>query len=179
MCKWTSEQRERGNSQESAGRFQGVQNSRVSQEAKSFSPSWGRTDVLQTLPQSDCGLAGFQSSWEQMLIGSTCCQRDVGVALVVANNSRFVLRLMITIIALAVLWSDGFIQKLSVVISQRQYLQLFILSSAVYSQSPWRTATSTAFTRTSLAKRTCCYLWKPSIKTGLSRPSICSKYSPL
>lgn len=51
-------------------------------------------------------------------------------------------------------------------------LQLFILSSAIYSQSPWLTAASTGLTCTSLINRTSCYLWKPSIKTGQSRPSV-------
>lgn len=47
--------------------------------------------------------AGFQSSFEQMLIGSTCFQREVGGASAVASDSGSLLRLMITITELAML----------------------------------------------------------------------------
>lgn len=105
---------ERGNSQESAGRFQGFRNSPVSREARSFSPFWFRSgdwhwlcsDQIADFTQwnNTC----FQSGCEQILIGSTCCQRNVGGASVVANDSRSMLHLMITITELAKLWSDGF-----------------------------------------------------------------------
>lgn len=65
----------------------------------------------------------FQSSSEQMLIGCTCFQREVGGASAVASDSGSLLRLMITITELAMLWSDRFIQKSSCFLagfSQRQ-----------------------------------------------------------
>lgn len=117
---------ERGNSQESAGRFQGFRNSHVSREARSFSPFWFRSGDWHWLCSDQ--IADFtqwsntclQSGCEQILIGSTCCQRNVGGASVVANDSRSMLHLMITITELAKLWSDGFFQKLSIVLSQQQ-----------------------------------------------------------